>query len=89
MLWDMKKVYEVIEYQRLIKEAEALKYPLKLLRVHMAMYSSDRYVRMNSMVKNVGAAGRGIGAGWGGGYYAHHGALPQAFREDGLDHSEG
>ena len=63
--WDMKKAYEVIEYNHLIKEAEALRYPMKLLRVHIAMYSSDRYVRMNGMVKNAGAAGRGICAGCG------------------------
>ncbi len=27
LLWDMKKAYEVIEFQRLIKEAGALKCP--------------------------------------------------------------
>ncbi len=37
LLWDMKKAYEVIAYDHLIKEAGALKYPMKLLRVHIAM----------------------------------------------------
>ncbi len=36
---------------------------MKLLGVHIAMYSSDRYLRMNGMVKNAGAVGRGICAG--------------------------
>ena len=42
-----------------------MRYPMKLFRVHISMYSSDRYVRMNGMVKNAGAAGRGICAGCG------------------------
>ena len=38
--WDMKKAYEMIEFRHLIEEAEALNYPMVMMRIHIAMYSA-------------------------------------------------
>jgi hypothetical protein len=65
LLWDMKKAYEVISFDRLWREAKALGFPLVILRICLAMYASERYVRMNGMVQAAGRACRGMCAGCG------------------------
>ena len=65
LLWDMKKAYEVVRYTDLIREAEALDFPLPILRICLAMYSAERYIRMNCIVEAAGGALRGMCAGCG------------------------
>ncbi len=64
-LWDRKEVYEVINYQHLIAEAAAAHFPLVILRLSVAVNSSERFVRMCGMVQAAGKSGRGICAGCG------------------------
>ena len=66
MLLDLVKAFERIPYRVLLREAIKLGYPLRLLRLAIAVYKLPRIVRVGIAVSDLIWATRGIVAGSGG-----------------------
>ena len=66
ILLDMVKAFERIPYHVLLREANRLGYPLRLLRLAIATYKMPRAIRVGEAISDMIWAVRGIVAGPGG-----------------------
>ena len=65
LLWDLIKFYETLDYERLVRMAEQTGFPMALLRICIAAYSSQRKLSMMGMASVALWAIRGVVAGCG------------------------
>ena len=65
VLLDLVKAFERIPYRILLREADRLGYPLRLLRLAIATYKLPRVIRVGESVSDLVWATRGIVAGSG------------------------
>ena len=78
VLLDLVKAFERIPYRVLRREANRLGYPLRMLRLAIAVYKMPRVVRVGEAVSDLDWATRGIVAGSGEGtsHTAHTRLIP-------------
>ena len=65
VLLDLVKAFERIPYRVLLREANRLGYPLRILRVATSTYKLPRVIRVGNAVSDLVSAVRGIVAGLG------------------------
>ena len=65
LLLDLVKAFERIPYRVLLREANRLRYPLRLIRLAIATYKLPRVIRVGNAVSDLVWAVRGIVAGSG------------------------
>ena len=65
LLIDQAKAFDIVPHWLLVREAQRLGYPLRMLRLSLAAYRMDRVVRICSVISVYMVATRGITAGSG------------------------
>eukprot|EP00972_Heterocapsa_arctica_P085380 12584057-Heterocapsa_arctica.AAC.1 len=49
LLWDLVKFYESLCHRRLFREAQALNFPLAIIRLSLAAYAFPRFITLGGM----------------------------------------